>query len=485
MGSSVGRLGDSEEQENIQFRYPIGGTTSSSSGPDPRSLIQNCQRYQSLLTWGARSSLLRLSVFTNCIILAPLSSSQVLQCRRQYTHTTYQHNENPQFLLVDDRPRTKWSKTVQVPTGHELPVSAKFKKVLKSFRSVKWTSEDFLREFFAVNPFDLSRRHGWIAVRELYTGRPDARPLDKFAHGADKRTPRARLFSAHGTAKLTTESQRGGVPVHRRARPPELASHRPLALIQSSNSAQHAQFHSLAECTAVSFGLRHSLPRVMVPADIITMNSHLGNTPCIGTPKSMLEGFSDQKAVTIHKWAHHQHILEEWAMRIGRENMMTIGIAATHIELGVEATLDIMDRRRRIMQNLRSQVTVDPLLGFIESRTGRSSGSYNTSKPSHGPFLSSSTCNLRSLSATVRGSRNRRSPLRRARSTRWPPAPWEAQAAKEMVGGCIAQDGAYLSYRVLGGSFGTIARTRPGLNKAEIMTRRLSEAAESADHFGP
>ncbi|KZP23942.1 hypothetical protein FIBSPDRAFT_1042497 [Athelia psychrophila] len=104
------------------------------------------------------------------------------------------------------------------------------------------------------------------------------------------------------------------------------------------------------------------------PVHIITTNSHLGSMPCINTLKSMFKGLSDQKAVAIRKRAHDtdvyeksgrlitktllplfdsvQHFLHQREMRIGRENTMIIGVAATSIELEVDAAaLDILDKQ--------------------------------------------------------------------------------------------------------------------------------------------
>ncbi|KZP12709.1 hypothetical protein FIBSPDRAFT_1049880 [Athelia psychrophila] len=101
------------------------------------------------------------------------------------------------------------------------------------------------------------------------------------------------------------------------------------------------------------------------PVHIITTNSHLGSMPCI---KSMFKGLSDQKAVAIRQRAHDtdvyeksgrlttktlfllfdsvQHFLHQREMRIGRENTMIIGVAATSIELEVEAAaLDVLDKQ--------------------------------------------------------------------------------------------------------------------------------------------
>ena len=126
-----------------------------------------------------------------------------------------------------------------------------------------------------------------------------------------------------------------------------------------------------------------------VPVDIVAISSRLGTMPSINTVKALLKGFSDQKAIAIRTrgrdtsverinnrvmtkailliFDNVQHFMKQRDFRIGRENSMIIGIAATYVELNVQAaSLDVVDKRKRIAQNLRMEVTVDKLLGLID-----------------------------------------------------------------------------------------------------------------------
>jgi hypothetical protein len=126
-----------------------------------------------------------------------------------------------------------------------------------------------------------------------------------------------------------------------------------------------------------------------VPVDIFAINSRLGIMPVINTVKSVLKGFSDQKAVAIRTrgrdtstktvngcvmtrailliFDNVQHFMKQRDFRMGRENSMIIRIAATYIELEVKAVaLDVQDKRRRIEQNLRKEVDMQKILGLID-----------------------------------------------------------------------------------------------------------------------
>lgn len=125
-----------------------------------------------------------------------------------------------------------------------------------------------------------------------------------------------------------------------------------------------------------------------VPADIITLNSHMGTTPAIGTIKSALKGFSKQKAMTMRVMGrdtglvevngtpmvkaniiifNSQHFRRQRERRIGRENVMVMGISGTFIQILVTSSaLDPLDKRYRISFNLRRTVTVEQLLGMID-----------------------------------------------------------------------------------------------------------------------
>ncbi|KAJ7737980.1 hypothetical protein B0H16DRAFT_1325652 [Mycena metata] len=129
-----------------------------------------------------------------------------------------------------------------------------------------------------------------------------------------------------------------------------------------------------------------------VPAEIIAHSCRLGTTPSIKTITTALEGFSDQKAIIIRTrgrdisvihnpdgslttmakviiFDNVQHFHRQRDLRIGRENSMVIGIAATFFEFPVDIrALDHSDKRRRIEQSNRPNITVDDLLAMIDQQ---------------------------------------------------------------------------------------------------------------------
>lgn len=62
-----------------------------------------------------------------------------------------------------------------------------------------------------------------------------------------------------------------------------------------------------------------------------------------------------------------QHFRRQRERRIGRENMMVIGISATLMQIWVDPeACDPLDRRRRISLNLRRTIGIDTILGSID-----------------------------------------------------------------------------------------------------------------------
>ncbi|KAJ7779878.1 hypothetical protein B0H16DRAFT_1830349, partial [Mycena metata] len=128
----------------------------------------------------------------------------------------------------------------------------------------------------------------------------------------------------------------------------------------------------------------------LVPADIISYNSRVAGTPSINTITRTLKGFSDQKAIVIRRrgrdvstfkgpngrlytkakaiiFDNVQHYFRQHDLRIGRENEMIIGIACTFFEFDVDlAALDVLDKRFRIANSRRAQLTVEELLSMID-----------------------------------------------------------------------------------------------------------------------
>ncbi|KAJ7845241.1 hypothetical protein B0H14DRAFT_2584802 [Mycena olivaceomarginata] len=173
---------------------------------------------------------------------------------------------------------------------------------------------------------------------------------------------------------------RHGVVAPRRNRPPELAAINAVSMITFSRNYY-------ARLLPLSHGILYLASHV--PIDIIDINCRIGTMPSLETIKSALRGFSDQKAAKIRlmgrdntvimrddrqmvkanvlNFDNSQYFRRQRERRIGRENMMVIGISATLFRMFVDlAACDPLDRRRRIALNLRANVTVEMLLGMID-----------------------------------------------------------------------------------------------------------------------
>ena len=121
-----------------------------------------------------------------------------------------------------------------------------------------------------------------------------------------------------------------------------------------------------------------------VPMDIIACNSRIGAMPVITTIKSTLKAFFDQKAITIRTCARDtsvtvtdghkttkmislifdnvQHFHKQRDLWIGQDNSMIIGIAATYIQLEVQAAAcDVLDKWRHITMNLRKDLSINQI----------------------------------------------------------------------------------------------------------------------------
>ncbi|KAF7973930.1 hypothetical protein HWV62_13994 [Athelia sp. TMB] len=116
------------------------------------------------------------------------------------------------------------------------------------------------------------------------------------------------------------------------------------------------------------------------PVDLFSYNSRIAGMPAYTTIYKMLEELSKQESKLVQEHGRNpdlcsktvidnvQNYLRARDQRIGRENKLNVGIAATYIELpGVRPeALDLDDKQRQIAENKRQDVTVDQLLGFID-----------------------------------------------------------------------------------------------------------------------
>ena len=130
--------------------------------------------------------------------------------------------------------------------------------------------------------------------------------------------------------------------------------------------------------------------------DIIAYGSRIANMPAVNTIKAALTGFSDKKAVVIRTrgrdvsvvtdsngrlttmaktliFDNVQHFRLQRELRVGRENSMIIGIAATFIEFRVDLeALDPLSHSNKISVYPRSQRNVfgeDDGWSFIAQNT--------------------------------------------------------------------------------------------------------------------
>ncbi|KAJ7732866.1 hypothetical protein B0H16DRAFT_1468379 [Mycena metata] len=187
---------------------------------------------------------------------------------------------------------------------------------------------------------------------------------------------------------------RKGVVSERRHRPPHLTTISTIAMIDFCRN-HNARLYPLAR--GILYLSSH------VPVDIITLNSHLGTMPSLGTIKSCLRGFSNQKAIKVRAMGrdtavvevkgekmvkanvlifdNSQHYRRQRERRIGRENTMVIGISATFMQILVKSTaLDPLDKQFRISLNLRLKLTVEDLLNMINLPHLRRIGVLQSSK---------------------------------------------------------------------------------------------------------
>ena len=116
------------------------------------------------------------------------------------------------------------------------------------------------------------------------------------------------------------------------------------------------------------------------PVDLFAYGSRTGEMPAYSTISNTLQGLSDQEAAvtTSHgrdptkfgvlQFDNVQNYLRQRDPRIGRENKMNIGIAATYIELeDVDPkAFDLDDKLKRLAENKRAKLTVNQLIDMID-----------------------------------------------------------------------------------------------------------------------
>ncbi|KAH9948898.1 hypothetical protein B0H21DRAFT_689338 [Amylocystis lapponica] len=116
------------------------------------------------------------------------------------------------------------------------------------------------------------------------------------------------------------------------------------------------------------------------PSDLFQINSRLGAMPAYNTVYSALERLADQEAsiVAAHGrdpestgmiWFDNvQNYLLQRDVRVGQENKLNIGIAATYVEIprAIKSAFSLEDKRRRVAENRREKLSVEDLFGMVD-----------------------------------------------------------------------------------------------------------------------
>ncbi|OJT06327.1 hypothetical protein TRAPUB_2789 [Trametes pubescens] len=118
------------------------------------------------------------------------------------------------------------------------------------------------------------------------------------------------------------------------------------------------------------------------PYDVFLLNSRLGLMPAYNKIYDTLEGLAmhesevvkthgkDMKTVGVIWLDNVQNYLVQRDARIGREDGLNIGVAATYVELPScsSSAMDLEDRRRRIQENRRKDLTTEQLVGWVDTQ---------------------------------------------------------------------------------------------------------------------
>ena len=118
------------------------------------------------------------------------------------------------------------------------------------------------------------------------------------------------------------------------------------------------------------------------PYDLYLYNSRIGATPAYSTVYRAMENLASDEAATLKAHGCNPvkfgivildnvqtyHLQRD--SRIGRENTIKIGVAATYVELpDVDpAAFDLRDKLRRVAESRRKDLTVEDLLGLLDQQ---------------------------------------------------------------------------------------------------------------------
>ncbi|KAI0348908.1 hypothetical protein OH77DRAFT_1440721, partial [Trametes cingulata] len=166
-------------------------------------------------------------------------------------------------------------------------------------------------------------------------------------------------------------AEQGAVKVVRR--PPTLVAVNAISILNFSRS-------SCANLLPTTYGLMYFA--LSAPFDLFHIGSRIGLMPAYTTIYRDLERLGAHAAESVQAlgrdaarcgviWLDNvQNYLRQRDMRIGRENVLISGVAGTYVEAWEcdPKALDLDDKRARVSQNLRRNLTVEQLIGFVDQQ---------------------------------------------------------------------------------------------------------------------
>ncbi|KAJ7687941.1 hypothetical protein B0H17DRAFT_898529, partial [Mycena rosella] len=126
-----------------------------------------------------------------------------------------------------------------------------------------------------------------------------------------------------------------------------------------------------------------------VPVEVMAYNCRIGTMPSYSTIYHSLEGLSIEEAAVTLKHGRDpattgiflldnvQNLARVRDARVGRENHMNMGMSGLWVEAGAHINVnvfDLNDKRARIANSQRANVTVDMLLGYLDQEDADTTG---------------------------------------------------------------------------------------------------------------
>ncbi|KAJ3002595.1 hypothetical protein NUW54_g5764 [Trametes sanguinea] len=170
------------------------------------------------------------------------------------------------------------------------------------------------------------------------------------------------------------------VKAARRRRPPDLVVMQAISALNFSRTNRANRFPM---CLGLAFFA------ISIPYGAFVLGSRLGHMPAYNTVYRALEGLAQHEGQVVKAhgrdpdsvgiiWLDNvQNYLVQRDACVGREDVLNIGIAATYVELPhcTPTTVDLDDKRRRIRENQRSNLTVEQLIDLVDVKHREAVGS--------------------------------------------------------------------------------------------------------------